>query len=253
MKILIDKEEILKRLSGAPTGYITTGINAVSNALFNGDIIKFYYNYLKPEKFLYGQVRYDVNRKDYCIHFNNFKIANNNEECDDIYFKDLKCKPNKGMMNVILNINIDKCFSFPLEHNDLIRKYRINLDAYSDGVKVLEKQGEEKFYDKMVEYYKEEMIELLPHEIENTLVNINDPLLKIHIESTIDGKNIEKLLSVNLDKVLNKINQHLQENNISIDDNKTNEFMINNDTVRISYHYNKRPKHEILIFITPVV
>lgn len=252
MKILVSIHEITKRLIGSPTEYLSSGINDKKSLLCNGDIIKFYYNYLEPRKFLYGQILYDNYNKNYYIDFYKFKKINSNKECSTIllnnlkydYIEDKKC---------IVSINIDKCYDFPIEHHDLIRKYIDHKDMYEECMKLLQ-ESKEQFYDKILELYKNNLIGFALQEVEYNNVNVNDPKLKIRVEYNISGfllKIFLKHFDLNniLEEVAADVRKHYLETNTSLQ----SAIQVKNEQLKnmidVYYNYNAKPKHELMIFV----
>lgn len=268
MKFLISEDEILKHLHGSPTGYISTGTDNVTCALNNGDFIKFYYNYLKPEKYAYGQIRYDsIFEKDYYIDFNDFTRANNEEKYAKVYLKDLIIdKGRRDVTNtnidkclrfpierVITNITIDKCLKFPSEHAQLFKNYVGNKDEYNECLKLLS-ESKEKFYKRIIELYERGNISFLPNEIEKSVFDITDPNLKIKINYEGTGEEIEELWKYSLKGILISIECFIKKNCFFIPYSSLNgaitPFGYESSSIYVYINYNTIPKHELTIFIS---
>ena len=252
MKILVSVNEIIKRLIGSPTEYLTSGVNDKKILLCNGDIIKFYYNYLEPRKFLYGQLLYDNYTRAYYIDFYKFKKINSNKECPPIslnnlkydYIEDKKC---------ITSINIDKCDDFPIEHHDLIRKYIDHKDMYEECMKLLQ-ESKEQFYDKILELYKNNLIGFALKEIEYNNVDVNDPKLKIRVEYNITGFLLETFLKhFNLNNILEEVAADVRKHYLETNTSLQSSIQVKNEQLKnmidVYYNYNAKPKHELMIFV----
>lgn len=254
MKILIDKEEILKRVNEYPLEYITTGKHVVSYALFNGDVVKFYYNHLRPDKYIYGYIKYDINRKDHCIVFNDFYVINNREKCDNIYFKDIECVTNKTTKRKkIVGLVIEKCMNFPIEYTNLLEKCILGIYSYSSYINLLEKKEEKEFYNRIKEEYKKGKIEFSSHEIEDDHIVLSDPTLKLNVQFDFNGNDIKSFSFINTEIIYNKIEEWLNNNWY----NKLNSSISSNFTINICYkkfyvyfNYNTKPAHNLTIIIS---
>lgn len=254
MKFLISEDEILKRLHGYPTGYISTGIDNIDYDLNNGDFIKFYYNYLKPEKYIYGQIRYDnISQKEYCIEFNDFKEVNNGENYAKVYLKDLPYKIIDKERKAITRINIDKCLNFPIEYAQLFKKYARNKDEYNECLKLLS-ESKERFYKKIIELYERRNIGFSPNEIQTFVFDITDPNLKIKINYEGTGEEIEELWKYSLKNILISVECFIKKNCLftpySSLDGAITPFGYESSSLYVYINYNTLPKHELTIFIS---
>lgn len=254
MQILIDDKEILKRIYGAPTNYITTGKTAVRYAIFNGDFVKFYFNYLAPKKFLYGQVRYDIFRKDYCINFNDFYMINDGNKCDNIYFKNLKYEVVGANRNhkAIVSLVIDKCFKFPIEYNNLLNKYLHDSHQYAECIKALDISQEE-FHKKVIELHKEGEIEFDSYEVKDDPIKFSDPTLKFSIEYKCIGPELYNILTFNINRALKEIEKLIVQNYINPNHSiqgSTKLTGFNNIVAFFDYH--AKPEHKVYITITNI-
>lgn len=238
MKILINKEDVLKRLIGCPTIYYTTG----AAGLVNGDIVQFHYNYLDNTEYLYGQIKYDIKKEDYYIDFDMFYDQYNLQRCKNIYLSKLLCNKEKGR-KIIVEITIYKCLNIE-KFIELANKYNKAIEYYKELKSYL--NDDEKFNALIEKMYREGYIDFLEEEIQEDKFITRDPELTIDVKYTLTGEDISTFEFVDLNKICEEV-ESLLEKKGSTNKSISGHIYFAETSIKICFDYQAKPIHKLII------
>lgn len=239
MKILINKEDIMKRLIGYPTMYYSIG----NVQLLNGDIVRFDYNYLNTEEYIYGQLKYDIKKDDYYIDFNMFYNEYNLQRCKNIYLSQVLCNK-KEDKKIIAELAIYKAYNLSIFPEELNVKYKKAIEYYKK-LKLCFDDNKD-FYKLINEMYRYGYIDFLKEEIQEDKFIIRDPELTIDVKYTLTGKDINTFEFVDINKICEEV-ENVLESRGSTNKSISGHIYFDGTSIKVFFDYLAKPVHKLTI------